>query len=201
MGVEMEIVDLCYDEDEQTIKFGDQIEDFGSSKSARDPYCSITEISLDDCIQKIGPIYDTGGLTITDMQYETKTGKQGTLRGSTKFNGGQLYNFGEGNCLVGVSAEYKNQKITRVKFHYTEGYIPSSECDIDYDDGVGTGGAIAFVLVSFVAVFLFFAFGTYCCGWKIPVYLRESCWYKNGFCYCCEWGQHDRSKKYEEDDA
>ena len=84
MGVEMEIVDLCYDDVVQTIKFGDQIEDFGSSKSARDPYCSITEISLDDCIQKIGPIYDNGGLTITDMQYETKTGKQGTLRGSTK---------------------------------------------------------------------------------------------------------------------
>ena len=74
MGVKMEIDDLCSDEDVQRIKFGDPIEDFGSSKSARDPYCSITEISYDDCIQKIGPIYYSGGFTITDMQYETKKG-------------------------------------------------------------------------------------------------------------------------------
>ena len=83
MGVEMEIVDMCFDEDLQTIEFGKPIRSFGSSNSARDPYCSITEISYDDCIQKIGPIYDSGGLTITDLQYETKKGKQGTLRGLT----------------------------------------------------------------------------------------------------------------------
>lgn len=111
-----------------------------------------------------------------------------------------MEDFGDENCLVGISAEYNQDQISRMKFHYTEGY-DEMECydKLSSESSVGPG---AFVLIFLVAMCVCLTCGTYCCGWQLPDCIVESWLFKAGFCFFCDWGQHgpkeDRSKKYEE---
>ena len=88
-----------------------------------------------------------------------------------------------------------------MKFHHTEGF-KASECRDSAGGGVGAGGLVAFLLAFCGAGCVCMVFATYCCGMELPPCIVESCWYKNGFFFCCDWGQNhtkeDRSKRYEE---
>ena len=65
-----------------------------------------------------------------------------------------------------------------------------------------SGELVVFLFYFCVAACCIMTCATYCCGVELPECVIESCWYKNGFCFFCDWGQNhtkeDRSKRYEE---
>lgn len=85
MGMQLEIKDMCTNEDVQTIKIGEPIESFGDTRSSRDPFCDTLTVSNIDCIQVLGPIYDGSGTEIINLEYKTKyLDLTGTVRGGAK---------------------------------------------------------------------------------------------------------------------
>ena len=111
-----------------------------------DIYCDSTDkMKSNACIRKIQPFTSKrtkGGQTtteydyISDIKYTDSDGVTDDVEGLAineyavdYVDPGTEYDFGEG-CLVGISAEYFESNLFRVKFHYADGFVKDESCNL-----------------------------------------------------------------------
>jgi hypothetical protein len=123
-------------------QFGDLTFDF----DAEVYYCDTPDKGKSNaCIRKIQPFtskrdhYTSDGSTafdqITDMKFTDSDGVTDDIKGLAIAGSqdiwvpGTEYDFGEG-CLVGISGEYFEDWLFRVKFHYADGFVKDTSCNV-----------------------------------------------------------------------